>query len=83
VVITKAYFNAQIQLLVSISIFPNAGKSAWTRDEVIVLSYVLGNKGIHIDIFGPPLFTQDPYAYSGKSATSFFNIEHMTSFFGA
>ena len=78
VYITSARFNSQYQLLVSISIFPNIGTQAWTRDEVIQLSYVLGNQGIHIDIFGPPLFIQEPYSYNvGESAiTCVFPMVH-------
>ena len=77
--ITSAYFNAQNQLLVAISIFPNIGTSAWTRDHVIQFSYVLGNKGIHINVFGPPLFIQHPYSYDGESALSHHTHEKLES----
>ena len=77
--ITSAYFNAQNQLLVAISIFPNIGTSAWSRDHVIQFSYALGNKGIHINIFGPPLFIQDPYSYDGESSLSHHAHEKLES----
>ena len=74
VYITSAYFNSLYQLLVAISIFPNTGTVKWTRDDVIRFSSVLGSNRIHIDIFGPPLFIQEPYAYDGESALSHISI---------
>ena len=42
----------------------------------------MGNKGIHINVFGPPLFIQHPYSYDGESAFSHHAHEKLESCLG-
>lgn len=58
VVIPSASFNAQNQLLVTISIFPNGTLLRWSRDDVIRMANLLGRGKVDPPGFGPPMFDQ-------------------------